>query len=72
MGKLDKIDIGKTVSDTVTEILFSGMLGASLLYGLNKSKTNLDTSINSLIEYLEQLKKYSHLPNEVKKRGREG
>ncbi len=48
----------KAVStDTVTEILFSGMLGASLLYGVNKSKTSLDKSINSLIEYLEQLKK---------------
>ena len=44
-------------TDTVTEILFSGMLGASLLYGVNKSKTSLDKSINSLIEYLEQLKK---------------
>jgi AcrR family transcriptional regulator len=47
-------------TDTVTEILFSGMLGASLLYGVNKSKTSLDKSINSLIEYLEQLKKYNH------------
>ena len=44
-------------TDTVTEILFSGMLGASLSYGVNKSKTSLDKSINSLIEYLEQLKK---------------
>jgi AcrR family transcriptional regulator len=44
-------------TDTVTEILFSGMLGASLSYGVNKSKTGLDISINSLIEYLEQLKK---------------
>jgi hypothetical protein len=36
--------------------LFSGMLGASLAYGVNKSKTGLDKSINALIEYLEQLK----------------
>jgi TetR/AcrR family transcriptional repressor of nem operon len=43
-------------TDTVTEILFSGMLGASLVYGVNKSKTSLDKSINALIEYLEQLK----------------
>jgi len=42
-------------TDTVTEILFSGMLGASLSYGVNKSKTSLDKSINALIEYLEQL-----------------
>ena len=42
-------------TDTVTEILFSGMLGASLVYGVNKSKTSLDKSINALIQYLEQL-----------------
>ncbi|MGD9079278.1 MAG: TetR/AcrR family transcriptional regulator, partial [Desulfobacterales bacterium] len=42
-------------TDIVTEVLFSGMLGASLLYGVNKSKTSLDKSINALIEYLEQL-----------------
>jgi len=44
-------------TETVTEILFNGMLGASLSYGVTKSKTGLDISINSLIEYLEQLKK---------------
>ena len=44
-------------TDAVTEVLFNGMLGASLSYGLNKSKTNLDKSINSLIEYFEQLEK---------------
>jgi hypothetical protein len=43
-------------TDSVTEILFSGMLGASLVYGVNKSKKSLDKSINALIEYLEQLK----------------
>ena len=43
-------------TDTVTEILFSGMLGASLSFGVNKSKKSLDKSINALIEYLEQLK----------------
>ena len=43
-------------TDAVTEILFSGMIGASLLYGMNKSKTGLDKSINALIEYLEHLK----------------
>ena len=42
-------------TDAVTEILFNGMLGASLAYGVNKSKTGLDKSINALIEYLEQL-----------------
>jgi hypothetical protein len=51
-------ELSKAVStDSVTEILFSGMLGASLVYGVNKSKTSLDKSINALIEYLEQLKR---------------
>lgn len=46
----------KTVNiDTVTEVLFSGMLGASLVYGVNKSKTGLDKSINALVVYVEQL-----------------
>jgi len=51
-------DIGKEVNtDAVTEILFNGMLGASLSYGVNKSKESLDKSIKSLIEYFEQLEK---------------
>jgi hypothetical protein len=33
------------------------MLGASLSYGVNKSKDSLDKSIESLIEYFEQLQK---------------
>ena len=39
-----------------TEILFNGMLGASLSYGVNKSKSSLDKSIHSLIEYFENLR----------------
>jgi AcrR family transcriptional regulator len=51
-------DLGKDVNtDTVTEILFNGMMGASLSYGVNKSKTDLDKAINSLIEYFDNLKK---------------
>ena len=38
--------------NTVTEMLFTGMLGASVLYGVNKSTSSLDCSIDSLIEYL--------------------
>jgi AcrR family transcriptional regulator len=44
-------------TDTVTEIIFNGMLGASLSYGVHKSKDSLDKSIKSLIEYFEQLYK---------------
>jgi AcrR family transcriptional regulator len=51
-------EFGKKIdTDTVTEILFNGMLGASLSYGVYKSKDNLDKSIKSLIEYFEQLEK---------------
>ncbi len=39
-------------SKKVTDCLFTGMLGASVLYGVNKSANALDRSINSLIEYL--------------------
>jgi hypothetical protein len=52
-GKLDKsID-----SNTVTEILFAGMLGASVIFGVDKSAESLEQSINALISYVESLKK---------------
>lgn len=38
-----------------TELIFSGMLGTSVLYGVDKSTTRLDRSINSLIDYLDDL-----------------
>jgi AcrR family transcriptional regulator len=51
-------ELGKEVNtDAVTEVLFNGMLGASLSYGVHKSKDSLDKSIKSLIEYFEQLNK---------------
>lgn len=43
-------------TDTITEIIFNGMLGASVSYGVDKSYEALDKSINSLIHYLEKLK----------------
>jgi TetR/AcrR family transcriptional repressor of nem operon len=42
--------------DRVTEVLFSGMLGATVIYGLDKSTSSLDNSINALIDYLDNLK----------------
>ena len=51
-------EFGKMIdTDAVTEVLFNGMLGASLSYGVHKSKDDLDKSIKSLIEYFEQLEK---------------
>ena len=44
-------------TDTITEILFNGMLGASVNYSVDKSIDTLDHSINSLIEYVDKLKR---------------
>ena len=50
-------DLGAEVNtETATEILFNGMMGASLSYGQNKSKSGLDQSVNALIEYFNNLK----------------
>jgi AcrR family transcriptional regulator len=43
-------------TDKITEIIFNGMLGASVAYSVDKSYEALDKSINSLIDYLDQLK----------------
>jgi TetR/AcrR family transcriptional repressor of nem operon len=40
----------------VTEMIFAGMLGASVLYGVDKSKTSLNHAINTLIDYLRMLR----------------
>jgi len=42
--------------ETITEILFNGMLGASVNYSVDKSFNTLDHSINSLIDYIEKLR----------------
>ncbi len=38
------------------EILFAGLLGASVIYGADKSGTCLDNSINALLNYLESIR----------------
>ena len=43
-------------TDTITEILFNGMLGASVNYSVDKSFDTLDHSINSLIDYIDKLR----------------
>ena len=51
---------GKLRSDVnpeaVTEILFTGILGASVNYSVGKSDDSLEKTVNSLIDYLENLK----------------
>lgn len=39
----------------VTEMIFAAMLGASVIYGMEKSDACLDQAIGSLIEYLDKL-----------------
>jgi len=43
-------------TEALTEMIFSGMLGASVIYGTAKSSVGLDRCINSLIDYLEGLR----------------
>src|SRR4030043_719328 len=43
-------------TEAVTEMIFSGMLGASVIYGTGKLFAGLDQCINSLIDYLESLR----------------
>ncbi len=45
----------------ITEMLFAGMLGASVIYGVDKSTKSVDRSINSLIDYLEKLKVHTKI-----------
>jgi AcrR family transcriptional regulator len=42
-------------TDRATEMIFSGMIGSSVLFGVDKSAASLDKSINSLILYLNGL-----------------
>ncbi len=42
-------------TDRATELIFSGMIGSSVLFGVDKSAASLDKSINSLILYLDGL-----------------
>ena len=43
-------------ADTITEVIFNGMLGASVSYSADKSHQALDKSIRALISYLDQLR----------------
>ena len=49
-------ELGDAVdTDAVTEMLFAGMIGASVTYGVDKSPDSLDRSIEALITYFEKL-----------------
>ncbi len=42
-------------TEAVTEMIFSGMLGASVIYGTEKSSESLDNCISTLVNYLDSL-----------------
>ena len=52
----EAVEIGELPQDlnptTVTEMLFTGMMGASVLFGVDKSPTTINSSIDSLIDYI--------------------
>lgn len=43
----------QTDTAALTELIFAGMLGASVMFGVDKSSTHLDLTINSLIRLLD-------------------
>ncbi len=40
----------------VAEILFAGMVDASVLYGVDKHAESLDGTLGALLDYLERLR----------------
>jgi len=46
---------GDVDTDKISELIFTGMLGASVMYGIEKSSTNLEKTIGTLICYLKIL-----------------
>jgi TetR/AcrR family transcriptional repressor of nem operon len=56
-GQMSTREYNGLSSDTIAEIIFNGMLGASVNYSADKSYVALDGSINALIDYLDRLKK---------------
>ena len=57
-------ELGADVNtDRATEMIFSGMIGSSVLFGVEKSSASLDKSINALILYLNGLAPSEPLAN---------
>jgi TetR/AcrR family transcriptional repressor of nem operon len=46
---------GDFSSDEAARFLFNGMLGSSVLYGINKSGQDLHSNIQALVHYVDQL-----------------
>jgi TetR/AcrR family transcriptional regulator, transcriptional repressor for nem operon len=45
----------ETSTEMITELVFSGMLGASVVYGVDKSNANLHQTIHAIIDYLRKM-----------------
>jgi TetR/AcrR family transcriptional regulator, transcriptional repressor for nem operon len=45
----------ETDTRAVTELIFAGMLGATVTYGMEKSPEKLDKTITALLDYLDKL-----------------
>jgi len=43
-------------TQTATEMIFSGMIGSSVLFGVEKSTLTVDRSLNALIDYLNEVR----------------
>ena len=52
-AKADGIVSDTMNTEEITEMVFAGMLGASVLYGVDKSAASLDRAIKPLIEYVK-------------------
>jgi AcrR family transcriptional regulator len=55
LGKISGELRGDVDTEAVTEMVFAGMLGASVNYGMQKSSDSLEQSINSLINYIDSM-----------------
>jgi TetR/AcrR family transcriptional repressor of nem operon len=53
-------------TEAVAEMIFAGMLGASVIYGTEKSHESLDRSVNALIGYLGSLAPKGHCDHNKK------
>lgn len=54
-GKLSGELQEDTDTNAVTEMIFSGILGATVIYGMEKSPVNPDRTINAMLDYLSRL-----------------
>ncbi|MCL4501464.1 MAG: TetR/AcrR family transcriptional regulator [Deltaproteobacteria bacterium] len=54
-GKLSGELREDTDTNAVTEMIFSGILGATVSYGMEKSLANVDRTINAMLDYMNLL-----------------